>query len=606
MPQKHQTSPYFFPAASAILRAFESFSRARRQLLPGDDFLSTVAESIVDNLSVDRCLLFLLDKRPRAAGSPLRFSLLAEKCGADWQTTGVLSLTYPSASPTSQRLASQKHVYLSRDSFRSVSIVEEKLVRLPELRNACPDESILLFPLSNKEELIGLLCFTFGRPDEAIPPVLIEFGEFVAGEIADAISQESFDAMADTTGEGIEQEVVNLLLSPSLVVDKTSGAISAINMPITQLMGLSREELIGLEISKLFENSDQIVKAIKGINRNAPEALLDDTSIQKGRGDFAVSTRLLLLQGRTTDQVLVTLSKVPGSGTSKKTEKPEADPALTLTKQINWERWARQLVCKLHTTTDKDVLLQTAVDYVGKWLRASRCFIARTTGAPPYLVTHEYAEPDISPLGLGRTDQFPQAILERIKHHTYTLNEPSAFLHLDGMSEQDFKILSEYGITSLVGTPIILKGGSYGALIVLHSLPRQWAREDIDSLTLTAEQTAIALERCESLQHFKDKLFNMDMLGNLAEQLNNALENVRKGVKAAGVEEKSATGSVPLSFRELEVLKLIASGYANREVAQRLFLTESTVELHASRIRKKLNLKSRTALVKYACDHNLV
>ncbi|MBL0184760.1 MAG: response regulator transcription factor [Candidatus Obscuribacter sp.] len=45
---------------------------------------------------------------------------------------------------------------------------------------------------------------------------------------------------------------------------------------------------------------------------------------------------------------------------------------------------------------------------------------------------------------------------------------------------------------------------------------------------------------------------------------------------------------------------------ANKEIAQRLFLTESTVELHASRIRKKLKLKSRTALVKYACDNGLV
>jgi DNA-binding NarL/FixJ family response regulator len=37
----------------------------------------------------------------------------------------------------------------------------------------------------------------------------------------------------------------------------------------------------------------------------------------------------------------------------------------------------------------------------------------------------------------------------------------------------------------------------------------------------------------------------------------------------------------------MEVLHLIAAGYANKEIAQRLFLTESTVELHASRIPKK-------------------
>jgi two-component system response regulator NreC len=78
------------------------------------------------------------------------------------------------------------------------------------------------------------------------------------------------------------------------------------------------------------------------------------------------------------------------------------------------------------------------------------------------------------------------------------------------------------------------------------------------------------------------------------------------GGKLRQDEKNSESESPPLSSREMEVLCLIASGYANREIAQRLFLTESTVELHASRIRKKLNLKSRTALVKYACDNSLV
>jgi DNA-binding NarL/FixJ family response regulator len=79
--------------------------------------------------------------------------------------------------------------------------------------------------------------------------------------------------------------------------------------------------------------------------------------------------------------------------------------------------------------------------------------------------------------------------------------------------------------------------------------------------------------------------------------------------KSEIIEEPNVGASqtkIPLSARELEVLRLIASGLANREIAQRLFLTESTVELHASRIRKKLKLKSRTALVKFACDNHLV
>jgi DNA-binding NarL/FixJ family response regulator len=93
----------------------------------------------------------------------------------------------------------------------------------------------------------------------------------------------------------------------------------------------------------------------------------------------------------------------------------------------------------------------------------------------------------------------------------------------------------------------------------------------------------------------------------LTQQLTNTLELVSRSGKPDSAEDKvrQAGSSPPLSLRELEVLKLIAGGLANREIAQRLFLTESTVELHASRIRKKLKLKSRTALVKYACDNGL-
>ncbi len=99
----------------------------------------------------------------------------------------------------------------------------------------------------------------------------------------------------------------------------------------------------------------------------------------------------------------------------------------------------------------------------------------------------------------------------------------------------------------------------------------------------------------------------MNLLGNLTQQLTNTLELVSRSGKAEPNEERArlAGNAPPLSLRELEVLKLIAGGLANREIAQRLFLTESTVELHASRIRKKLKLKSRTALVKYACDNGL-
>jgi DNA-binding CsgD family transcriptional regulator len=62
----------------------------------------------------------------------------------------------------------------------------------------------------------------------------------------------------------------------------------------------------------------------------------------------------------------------------------------------------------------------------------------------------------------------------------------------------------------------------------------------------------------------------------------------------------------PLSTRELEVLRLVASGMTNREIGQKLFISEKTVARHLSNIFTKLDLNSRTAATAYAYDHSLV
>ena len=50
-----------------------------------------------------------------------------------------------------------------------------------------------------------------------------------------------------------------------------------------------------------------------------------------------------------------------------------------------------------------------------------------------------------------------------------------------------------------------------------------------------------------------------------------------------------------LSSRELEILELAAAGQTNREIAQRFWVTETTVKFHLTRIYRKLGVKNRTA-----------
>src|SRR6185437_13521515 len=61
-----------------------------------------------------------------------------------------------------------------------------------------------------------------------------------------------------------------------------------------------------------------------------------------------------------------------------------------------------------------------------------------------------------------------------------------------------------------------------------------------------------------------------------------------------------------LSEREVDVLRLIALGHTNAEIAEQLFLSVRTVETHRAHIQQKLNLSSRAELVGYALKRGLI
>jgi two-component system response regulator NreC len=61
-----------------------------------------------------------------------------------------------------------------------------------------------------------------------------------------------------------------------------------------------------------------------------------------------------------------------------------------------------------------------------------------------------------------------------------------------------------------------------------------------------------------------------------------------------------------LSEREVEVLRMIALGHTNSEIAEQLYLSVRTVETHRAHIQQKLRLGSRADLVRYALQHGLV
>ena len=70
--------------------------------------------------------------------------------------------------------------------------------------------------------------------------------------------------------------------------------------------------------------------------------------------------------------------------------------------------------------------------------------------------------------------------------------------------------------------------------------------------------------------------------------------------------EKKQKQDIPLSEREMEVLKHMSNGMSNKQIADTLFISIRTVETHKHNLMKKLNIFSTAELVIYAIQHNII
>ena len=75
---------------------------------------------------------------------------------------------------------------------------------------------------------------------------------------------------------------------------------------------------------------------------------------------------------------------------------------------------------------------------------------------------------------------------------------------------------------------------------------------------------------------------------------------------AADAEAERRAGDDPLSDREREVLRLLARGYTNQEIAKQLYISVRTAETHRAHVMQKLRLATRAELVSYAIANGLL
>ena len=75
---------------------------------------------------------------------------------------------------------------------------------------------------------------------------------------------------------------------------------------------------------------------------------------------------------------------------------------------------------------------------------------------------------------------------------------------------------------------------------------------------------------------------------------------------AHDAEQRAAAAADPLSDREHEILRLLALGHTNQEIAKTLYISVRTAETHRAHIMQKLGLTTRAELVRYALAHGML
>jgi len=108
--------------------------------------------------------------------------------------------------------------------------------------------------------------------------------------------------------------------------------------------------------------------------------------------------------------------------------------------------------------------------------------------------------------------------------------------------------------------------------------------------------------------HLKDS--SPDTLVDAIRQVNQGVASLHPSIAKKVLEEFHSTekrrlSEEPLTQREVEVLKLIAQGFENKEIAGQLIISDATVRTHVSNILGKLHLASRTQAALYALREGL-
>ena len=182
-------------------------------------------------------------------------------------------------------------------------------------------------------------------------------------------------------------------------------------------------------------------------------------------------------------------------------------------------------------------------------------------------------------------------------------------------AEEDLEVVAEAG--DIESTVRYVRGHKPDVLVLDLNMPSGRSLGAVPEILEASPQTSVVVLTMETDPVYAREAIQAGVLGYVLkeavdEELVNAVRLASEGktylqpelgAKLAADTGEAADG---LSERELEILRLIALGHTNTEIAEQLFLSVRTIESHRAHVQQKLKLNKRSDLVRYALEHGLL
>ena len=180
-------------------------------------------------------------------------------------------------------------------------------------------------------------------------------------------------------------------------------------------------------------------------------------------------------------------------------------------------------------------------------------------------------------------------------------------------AEAGFSVVGE--ASDLDETHALLLDRAPGVLVLDLHMGRELSLGVLSALRGASPATAIVILTMDDDPAFAQQAWAAGAAGYVLKEasradLVRAIRTVAKGGRyldpAIGGWALEGGGAAVLSERELEVLRLVALGHTNREIAKQLYISPRTVETHRANLQRKLGVSGRPELVRYALEHGVI